>query len=118
MFKTTIAGAILLVAFVAKADIPMPPHQKDKEEITTSSITGSAAEAIYESINSQAKTESSLRTGSTMYKVLRSKDGMDQVICKKTSGLLGRKKVSFQCETQSSNTDEELPVYRPAIRMG
>lgn len=118
MFKATIASAILLLAFTAKADIPMPPHGRQKEEITTSSISGAAAESLYESINSQAKVEASLRTSSTMYKVLRSKDGMDQVICKKTAGSLGRKKVSFECETQSSNTDEELPVYKPAIRMG
>jgi len=118
MKKIILTAVITVLSTVAMADIPNMDKGSNKDEVTTSQISGAAAEALYSSINSAEKLEASLRTGSTVYKVLRAKDGMDQVICHKTSTTLGRKKISYECTAESSNTDEKLAVYNAPIRMG
>lgn len=117
MKKMLLVSILTLLSTAAMADIPNMGKHKS-EEVTSTQITGAAAEAIYESIDMAPKMEASLRTSATSYKVLRADDGLDQVICHKTSGSIGRKKVSYDCTTESSNTEDTLPVYKPAIKMG
>jgi hypothetical protein len=118
MKKMILATIVSLMATAAMADIPNMGGNEPKEPITKSSIAGAAAEAVYESSSVASQTEAALRTSTTTVKVIRSEDGMDQVVCSKTSTMFGRKRVSYQCDTQSSNTDKKLPVYKLLIRMG
>lgn len=119
MKKMILVSIVSFLATAAMADIPPMGGEPTKEvKISESKISGSAAESVYESIPGNGQMEASLRTMSVIYKVLRSKDGLDQVICHKTSVNMGRKKVSYECEAQSSNTEEVLKVYKPAIKMG
>lgn len=117
--KTMILVSIVSVlSTVALADIPNMGGGGAKKDSTVTAISGAAAEAIYQSIPGEGKLEASLRTMSETYKVLRSEDGLDQVVCHKTNTLMGRKKVSYDCSAESSNTDKALPVYHPSIKMG
>jgi hypothetical protein len=117
MKKSVLLLAVTLLSTSVFADIPNMGGGK-KEEITNSEITGSAAEAVYESMGDTEHIEASLRTGAMFYKVQRAENGLDQVICHKSTVSLGRKRVTYRCEGQSSNTEKALPVYRPSIKMG
>ncbi|MBC7464821.1 MAG: hypothetical protein H7256_02415 [Bdellovibrio sp.] len=118
MKKIILISIVSFLATAAMADIPQMPPAKEVKSVKVSEISGAAAEAVYESIPGAEKLEAGLRTMSVTYKVLRSEDGLDQVICHKTVNRMGRKGTSYDCSTESSKTETKLAVYNPPIKMG
>lgn len=115
--KKIILAALLLSTATAFADIPNLPVDRDAEEVRTSVIEGDAAVAVWESMGSKEIRGDQLRTGGSSHKVLRAKDGLDQVICTKTFSSI-RNKSSVRCKTESSMDGEKLKTFVPTIRMG
>lgn len=119
--KQLIFTAILFSLTTALADIPsLPPrHGDDGREVREAVIEGDAAAAIWESSNATELRGDSLRNGGSAHKVLRAKDGLDQVICTKTYRTLRDEKVtSYRCRTETSLDGEKLKKFVPVIRMG
>ena len=110
--KTTIFAVTLLVASMASADILRPG------KVATKTITGGPAQSLYASLPGPAKMSSSLRTEFSQYKVQRSEDGLNQVVCEETTHNLPPRDKTYTCTIQKSKDGNPLPVYRPFIRMG
>lgn len=108
--------AVLFAFQAAHADIARP-RKGTSEDIRTSHFQGAAAEAVYESSDVRSQTTGALRTSITTVKVIRSKDDLYQVVCEATESRIDGK-TSYSCETQASQDEKPLPVYRVRIRMG
>lgn len=119
--KHIILTAILLSASISFADIPSPPRGGDVEQrdIQHSVIEGDAAAALWESADVSEIRGDSLRNGGSSHKVLRAKDGLDQVICTKTyRSVRAEKTTTYRCRTETSLDGEKLKKFVPAIRLG
>jgi hypothetical protein len=114
--RLALALAVVLGAFTAQADIP-PQHPA---QIENGSIGAAESAVLFAAIPGDAILIASLRTKSSSGKVLRSVDGLNQVICISTSsfGIDPNQKSSVSCSTQKSVNGVALPVFRPARIMG
>lgn len=118
--RSALVLAIALIGLAAQADIPAPhPLSQD------GAIGAAESEVLYNAISGQAMPIDVLRTRNSAAKVLRSEDGLNQVICIKTVDLIipadmphHDKAVSYSCKTQKSSNGKALPVFKPAVRMG
>jgi len=111
--KTTIFATALLLVSMAHADILRPSN------ISTSTITGDAAQSLYERIPGPALRGDALRTEYSNYKVQRSEDGLKQAVCEQINySIPAAKKTVYTCTVQQSKDGQQIPVFHPVIRMG
>ncbi len=112
-----VASLISVVSFsqFASADIPLP-HVTSQ----TTTYGGSTAEAMYNSINTPViPGYSSGYTGFVQnYKVQRSADGLQQVVCTESSNYRERVIPAYSCTVEKSSNGQPVPVFHPLIRMG
>ena len=115
--KKIIFTALLLSTTLAFADYPRPPEERASREVKIDHITGDAAAALWETMSGKEIRGNSEHVATTSYKVMRTKDGLDQVICVKSVSRI-RERSSVDCTTQSSQDGEKLEIYVMPKRLG
>lgn len=121
--------AVLIAAQTALADVPRgrPGNGGNNSGSVKSEIEGAAAEAVYESANVPVGNSASLRNGYDNYKVIRSKDGLNQMVCTLSvragtpdrRGRPSRESVrTYKCTAEQSTNGKKLAEYNPPRRLG
>jgi hypothetical protein len=110
--KALVSILALFSICTARADI------LHASNVTTTTVTGPAAQQLWNSLNVPVLRGDSLRTESSAYKVLRSSDGLEQTVCEQTVYYIMQKPSEYRCTDSKSTDGTQIPVFVPVIRMG
>ena len=120
MKNVIVLMALVGLVQIANADIPLPHNPSTQTEATSVTVSGAAAEQLWEKIKTPViQGSSSGYTGeTTVYKVLRSEDGLEQTVCTSQSNFRTKTAPVTTCTTQKSTNGKPLPQFLPVVRMG